>query len=326
MENEDGTPPVQGYDLIGDIHGHAEPLHRLLRLLGYRQEDASYRHDEGRKVVFLGDFIDRGPEIRETLHLVKGMIDGGNALAVMGNHEFNAVCFHTPDGQGDYLRSRTAGGGMNVKQHQATLEAFDGLGEEWNMWLYWFKELPFYLELEGLRAVHATWKDDDIEFLCNHSLHDPEFLSAAVTKKTRAFSAIEKILKGIEIRLPNRYFFTDKQDLKRKNIRVRWWEPASGKTYRQVVFPDCATVPNAPIDSHGPEAWSGYDPTEPPVFFGHYWLPPTLQAQPVGPNVACLDYSVAKPGGKLVAYRWDGEALLESNRFVEVSTEALASV
>ena len=51
-------------------------------------------------MVFLGDYVDRGPEVALTLETVRSMIDADNALAIMGNHEFNAVCFHTPDGKG----------------------------------------------------------------------------------------------------------------------------------------------------------------------------------------------------------------------------------
>jgi hypothetical protein len=39
---------------------------------------------------------------------------------------------------------------------------------------------------------------------------------------------------------------------------------------------------------------------------------------PLAPNIACLDYSVAKPGGKLVAYRWDGEKVLDPGKYVTV--------
>jgi hypothetical protein len=70
----------QKYDLIGDIHGYANELKALLTALGYSRQDGVYRHPE-RKVIFLGDFIDRGPGIRETLHVVKGMVDAGAALA-----------------------------------------------------------------------------------------------------------------------------------------------------------------------------------------------------------------------------------------------------
>ncbi len=84
------------YDLIGDIHGHAEQLETLLQKLGYKKEQGIYKHPDKRKAIFVGDFIDRGPQIREALHLVKDMCDVGHALAIMGNHEYNAICFHTP--------------------------------------------------------------------------------------------------------------------------------------------------------------------------------------------------------------------------------------
>ncbi|TAH43995.1 MAG: hypothetical protein EYC69_01290 [Bacteroidetes bacterium] len=94
------------YDIIGDIHGHADELESLLQKLGYKKQGNTYSHYESRKVIFVGDFIDRGPKIRETLHLVKAMCDAGNAQAVMGNHEFNAICFHTPHVErGGFFRS-----------------------------------------------------------------------------------------------------------------------------------------------------------------------------------------------------------------------------
>ena len=72
------------FDFIGVIHGYAESLELLLQKLGYIKTEKGYRHSH-RKVFFLGDFIDRGPKIRETLHIVKTMIDNGNALLIMGN-------------------------------------------------------------------------------------------------------------------------------------------------------------------------------------------------------------------------------------------------
>jgi len=72
------------YDLIGDIHCHADALERLLRQLGYSRQKGVYRHPE-RQAIFLGDFIDRGPQIRETLEIVRPMVDSGAALSVMGN-------------------------------------------------------------------------------------------------------------------------------------------------------------------------------------------------------------------------------------------------
>lgn len=86
---------IKGYDIIGDIHGHADALRQLLHLLGYEWRGNSYRHPEGRKVVFLGDYLDRGPNVRETLEIVRAMVDGGQALAILGNHELNAILYHT---------------------------------------------------------------------------------------------------------------------------------------------------------------------------------------------------------------------------------------
>jgi hypothetical protein len=85
--------PDQHYDLIGDIHGYADELVQLLQKLGYGLADGCYRHP-ARKVIFLGDFIDRGPKQGEVLQIVIPMVQQGSALAVMGNHEFNALAFH----------------------------------------------------------------------------------------------------------------------------------------------------------------------------------------------------------------------------------------
>ncbi|MBK9480447.1 MAG: metallophosphoesterase [Bacteroidetes bacterium] len=81
--------------LWGLIHGHAHALENLLAKLGYQMIDSIYQHPAGRQVIFIGDLIDRGSQIRETLQLVKHVMVG-YAQVVMGNHEYNAICFHTP--------------------------------------------------------------------------------------------------------------------------------------------------------------------------------------------------------------------------------------
>jgi len=57
------------YDLIGDIHGHSDELVELLEVLRYRKSHGVYKHAE-RQVIFLGDFIDRGPKIRQVLEIL----------------------------------------------------------------------------------------------------------------------------------------------------------------------------------------------------------------------------------------------------------------
>ena len=85
-----------GYDIIGDIHGHNEKLEALLYKLGYRNTAGAWRHPE-RQAIFVGDFIDRGPSQVQTVNTVRRMVEAGVALAVMGNHELNAIAWHTPD-------------------------------------------------------------------------------------------------------------------------------------------------------------------------------------------------------------------------------------
>src|SRR5947208_2510055 len=104
------------YDLIGDIHGYADELVKLLETLGYQKAKGVYRHPE-RRVIFVGDFVDRGPKIREVLEIVRPMIEEGTALAVMGNHEFNTLAYHTEDpaAPGHYLRRHSP---KNEKQRR----------------------------------------------------------------------------------------------------------------------------------------------------------------------------------------------------------------
>src|SRR5699024_603695 len=72
--------PSRNYDLIGDVHGCAQTLEHLLMLLGYKQRSGIWQHNS-RQAIFLGDLIDRGPHIRETLHIVHSMVEAGHAHA-----------------------------------------------------------------------------------------------------------------------------------------------------------------------------------------------------------------------------------------------------
>ena len=301
------------FDIIGDIHGHYDKLKALLTVLGYRAAGGTWKHPDGRRVLFLGDFIDRGPRIRRVLRLVRGMCDAGDALAIMGNHEYNAVCYHTPDGSGDHLRSRYF---RNREQHGATLAEFFDHHDEWMEWIDWMKSLPFYLDLGGLRAVHATWHPVEIAALHGATLRDPAFLKASAVKGTAEFRAVETLLKGVELELPKGGTYSDKDGYHRKAIRARWWEGAPrGMNYRELIFPAADSAPEFPVPDALLDALPGYGEDEPPVFIGHYWLPANTPPAPLRHNIACLDFSAAKDG-PLVAYRWDGERELSAEKFI----------
>lgn len=170
------------FDIIGDIHGYADKLESLLQKMGYRSVNGIYEHPDKRKVAFVGDFIDRGPKIRETLHLVKDMCDAGNAIAVMGNHEYNAVCFHTPHTEkGGFFRDHSL---KEIEQHIETLRQFKHYEEEWLYFLEWFKTLPLFFENDHFRMVHACWDDNHINWLKeNYRGITTDFLSQAAAKE-----------------------------------------------------------------------------------------------------------------------------------------------
>lgn len=88
---------MQSFDLIGDIHGQANELIELLEKLSYEEKNNIWQH-ENRKVIFLGDFIDRGDQQKEVINIVRPMIENGFALSVMGNHEYNAIAYYTENG------------------------------------------------------------------------------------------------------------------------------------------------------------------------------------------------------------------------------------
>jgi protein phosphatase len=79
------------FDLIGDVHGCFDELTALLQTLGYEVSADHARHPEGRKAVFLGDLVDRGPKTPEVLELVMNMVESGSALAVPGNHDIKLM-------------------------------------------------------------------------------------------------------------------------------------------------------------------------------------------------------------------------------------------
>jgi len=79
------------FDIIGDVHGCFDEMNSLLQQLGYaiEPEGAEYRvfPPDGRRAVFIGDLVDRGPKIPEVLRLVMGMVKAGTAFCVPGNHD-----------------------------------------------------------------------------------------------------------------------------------------------------------------------------------------------------------------------------------------------
>jgi len=288
----------------------------LLRQLGYRPRNGAWHHPE-RTAVFVGDFIDRGPGQLATLRRVRAMVDAGNALAVMGNHEFNAIAWATDDPlhPGKHLRRHTD---KNLRQHAAFLSEVAEQPAVHKAWINWFLDLPLWLDLPGFRVIHACWHTEAMKAvgarLREGNRLTPELVEAASRPGTPEFRDVEILVKGLEVRLPDPHVFIDKEGHERKKVRVRWWDP-SADTFRRAAIlnsDDDGTLPETPVP---PAARMGYTDAK-PVFFGHYWRTGTPCI--LAPNACCVDFSAARASEPLVAYRHEGEQVLTNDRLVAV--------
>ncbi len=302
------------FDIIGDIHGQYEKLVTLLEYMGYRKVDGVWRHPD-RQAIFVGDLIDRGPGQLDTVRLVQAMVESGSGLCILGNHEFNAIGWFTPDeNPGEFLRPRTW---KNRIQHSAFLREVEAKPEH-AATIAWFKTLPLWLELPGLRIVHACWHQPSMDFLTpllgpNHTLTD-EVLRSGNRKGDPVYEALEVVCKGPEVSLPDGMSFQDKENTVRHEVRIAWWKE-NCSTYKMAAQgPPCLidAIPDTPLGSE----WQAFRYRGPPVVFGHYWF--TGAPMVLAPNVACVDYSAARNENPLVAYRWSGEAELQSANFAWV--------
>ncbi|WP_068826769.1 metallophosphoesterase [Pseudomonas sp. BMS12] len=313
---------ARGYDLIGDVHGCARSLERLLEQMGYRQQGGVWRHPQ-RMALFLGDIIDRGPRVREALHLVHAMVEAGQALCIMGNHEYNALGWH--------IEAPVASGRQYVREHTArherlllqTFRQFEQHPGDWHDFLGWFQQLPLFIDAGRFRLVHACWDNELIAGL--QRMHgggrvDRAFVEASAVAGSFANRVFERLLRGTDMRLPLGLTLTSDEGFPRAHFRTKFWEE-DPQTYGDVVFqPDALPdeVARLPLPEGEKSRLLQYGADEPLLFVGHYWR--RGQPGPIRANLACLDYS-AVMYGKLVAYRLDQENRLDPGKFVWVEVE-----
>lgn len=150
--------PEGPLDIIGDVHGELAALHELLARLGY---DAEGRHLEGRRLVFVGDLCDRGPDSPGVFALVRRIVDSGRGDCILGNHELNLLRLSPKLGNGWFFPEED--------DHDLKLGQFTDcrrlLQEERAALLQFIGGLPLALEREDLRIVHACWNAETIAAL-----------------------------------------------------------------------------------------------------------------------------------------------------------------
>ncbi|MDG1048640.1 MAG: metallophosphoesterase [Planctomycetota bacterium] len=322
------TPRDHGLDIIGDVHGQAGKLERLLARMGYEEGERGWSHPT-RRAVFVGDLVDgAGPRQVDAVEIARQMADSGSALVIAGNHEFNAVAWYLGVRRDD--REDGGEGGKNYKQHRRFLEEVGERSARHGEIIEWFMSLPLWLEFpsdwlgfgseRGLRIVHACWDASAQATLCSEYGTTPRMserlVRSASIEGSREWRAVEHLLKGPEVPVAPAY--QDKGGHPRDHARFRWWDREAGTLDRAVQLPGGTltaagapypTLPAEPIDPPVPP----YSDDEPPVLYGHYWM--TGVTTRTGRRTACVDYSAGK-GGKLVAYRWRGESQFDDSNFV----------
>jgi hypothetical protein len=322
---------MAAYDIIGDVHGCADKLVGLLRKLGYvneREEVASdgttkkiptpFRHPK-RQAIFVGDLIDRGDYQLDSVAIVRAMVEDGSAKMVIGNHEFNAVAYATKNDAGEWCRPHND---KNNGQHARFLQSAPHGSAIQRELLDWFMTLPLWLDLGGVRVVHACWDARWIDHLrplvSSTGGLTRQIVIDGTTKGTRTYDAIETLLKGPEATMDGCYYM-DKDGHRRDHGRLEWWN-STATTLREAVRIDPSwtlydesdseieQLPATPLESSGISPYTD----SVPVVFGHYWF----EGPPVPQDVrtACVDYSAVK-GGPLVGYQWDGETILDAAKF-----------
>jgi hypothetical protein len=261
-------------EVIGDIHGQADKLRALLNRLGYEQTGGVYGSQD-RTAIFVDDLIDRGDAIGEVMEIVEGMIRTGAAQIVMGNHEFNALCYDSPDGKGGYLREHSA---KNRTQHEETLAYFNNNPGAKDRALTWFYTFPLWLDLGFARIVYAAWSPPAMRLLKTPCL-TRESLKPASMEGTAEYWAVETLLKGVEAPLAGETPFLDKDGNPRREIRVRWWlRPDAERTIAENVFPPNPDLPDTRFTTT--DQWEPYDVSEPPVIFVTIGCPKTGRRRP----------------------------------------------
>lgn len=164
---------MTSYDIIGDVHGCFDELRELLQKLGYQikiekkgLQKYTVWHPENRKILFVGDLVDRGPKNAECLQLAMDLKDSEMALFVSGNHD-------------DKLLEKLLGEEVYGMQGlEITLKELEQQSKEWmERLLRFLKDLPPYLVLDGgqLLVVHAgyleMYRDQEKEEARNFLIH-----------------------------------------------------------------------------------------------------------------------------------------------------------
>lgn len=288
---------MSGFDIIGDIHGQGTRLDEFLKKLGYH----GLKHPDGRKIIFMGDFIDRGTEHAKTLHIVRSLMEEGTAQAVVGNHEFNAICY-AREGRKGPIRAHTP---QNTGDHADFLHEYPYGTKAYKKVIKWFETLPVYIENKDFRVVHACWDDRSLSAARpymnekDHSLKSEAYGAYDLGKATPFYNAINILIKGPEYDLPKGVSFLDTSGFTRTKTRMFWWPGKEASAFD--VLEKGSLIDGLPETESNRivklRNRFNYE-SQKTVFIGHYNIDKPVFL--VAPIVACVNFK-----HQIMAYRWD---------------------
>jgi hypothetical protein len=304
------------YDIIGDVHGQATLLKKLLLKLGYQKGETGYFHSE-RKAVFVGDFINRGDEIRKTIKLIRKMVRNGNAFAILGNHEINAILFDMKDVDGKPLIKQPRKSYLSLFK---TINEYVDRTEQWEKHIRWIRSLPLFIEFDNIRFVHACWSDLAVEQLkiklAEESNTKNIYREYYKSPKSELSKSISILTKGIDLKMPGDLKIVNNKGVIPLSFRLSWWKKPEGKTFREMSFESKFKLPAYTIPPEILPETFFYSENESPVFFGHYCRgrgPHIIKS-----NICCVDSCVSRTK-VLTAYSWSGEKVLVKENLVHVN-------
>ncbi len=143
-------------DIVGDVHAEIDALKALLVHLGYSEQG---EHPQGRRLIFLGDLCDRGPDSLAVIRFVKQMMDRGLAQCLLGNHEINILRNSPKSGNGWFFaHDHDRAQGRFLQSAPVNDEQRSEIQE-------FFATLPLTLQRDDLRLVHAAWLPQHVELI-----------------------------------------------------------------------------------------------------------------------------------------------------------------
>ena len=272
-------------DVVGDVHGQREALERLLGLLGY---DARGRHPDGRRLLFVGDLCDRGPDSPGVFERVMPLVEAGVATCLLGNHELPLI---DPDERARHKSGNAwfFGGEEACARDEAAHGPFARATAAQRARIAAFCDrLPLAAEHPAVRAVHACWDPASLEFIRGTEARSNRELLAA----SRARAAAHLARAGLTERYPAARLALEERR------RLREWAPDHGVTVEEQLLID-DLVPGEHLEQRedpvkvltaGPERpadvprwlggkwrflarvpWWQEQPPDRPTVFGHYW-------------------------------------------------------